>query len=249
MRVLGVDTATFTASAAIVENGRLVAEEMFPAADPAKRDGSPHVGGNHTEIILPLIQSVLESAAMALADISGLAVSIGPGSFTGLRIGLSTIKGIAYGWEVPVFGFSTLLANAMRVKDYDGLVCSFLDARKKQVYAALFRCRGDNLIRITEDSIQNADDIIDLVRSFNGDNGRPCLFIGDGTTAYEKLLRDAFGDGVDLRKGDSLPSVASAVAWLGERRCCDKAPVGLETNLAPIYLRPSEAEVKQKKIS
>jgi tRNA threonylcarbamoyladenosine biosynthesis protein TsaB len=249
MRVLGVDTATFTASAAIVENGRLVAEETFPAAEPAKRDGSPHVGGNHTEIILPLIQSVLKLAATSVADISGLAVSIGPGSFTGLRIGLSTIKGISYGWGVPVFGFSTLLANAMRVKDHKGLVCSFLDARTKQVYAALFRCRGDDLIRITEDSIQSADEVIDLVRSFNGNIGRPCLFIGDGTTAYEKPLRDAFGDRVDLRKGNELPSVASAVAWLGERQCRDKAAEDLGTNLAPIYLRPSEAEVKQKKIS
>jgi tRNA threonylcarbamoyladenosine biosynthesis protein TsaB len=249
MRVLGIDTATSTASAAIVENGWLIAEEIFPAVEPAKQDGSPQAGGNHTEVILPLIQSVLKSAALSVADISALAVSIGPGSFTGLRIGLSTIKGIAYGWGVPVYGVSTLLANAARVKEDDRLICSLLDARKKQVYAGLFRRRGDDLIRITDDSMQSAGETIDLVRSFNGENGRPCLFIGDGTVAYEKLLRDAFGDELELQKGAGLPSVASAVAGLAERPSCDKAAVDLGINLAPIYLRPSEAEVKRKKIS
>ncbi len=246
MRILGVDTATSTASVALIDNGRLVAEETSSASGSANAGNGHHFSGNHAEIILPLIQSVLRSAGVSLTEISCLAVSIGPGSFTGLRIGLSTVKGLAYGWGVPVVGVSTLLANAARVTDFDGLICSLLDARKKQVYAALFRRRGDEFARLTEDQILAPAEAIDLARNF--DNGRPCLFIGDGTVAYEKLLLESFGNGVTLRRGDSFPSVASAVARRSESQCSSLNPATLGA-LTPVYLRPSEAEVKRKNLS
>src|SRR5713101_6526754 len=164
MRTLGVDTATSTASVAIIEDGVLVAEKIFPRAVPVNGSTVGHFKSNHAEVLLPLIETALQAAAVSLSELSCLAVSIGPGSFTGLRIGLSTAKGLAYGWQIPVVGVSTLLANAARVTDYDGLICSLLDARKKQVYASLFRRCGERLARLTEDSVLAVTEVIDLVR-------------------------------------------------------------------------------------
>jgi tRNA threonylcarbamoyladenosine biosynthesis protein TsaB len=241
MRTLGVDTATSTASVAITEDGALVAERIVPRGAAANGSMAGHFKSNHAEVLLPLIESVLQEAAVSLAEISGLAVAIGPGSFTGLRIGLSTVKGLAYGWHIPVVGISTLLANAARVTDYDGLICPFLDARKKEVYASLFRRSGDSLSRLTEDSVLDVAEVIDLVRKYNA----PCLFIGDGTATYEKLLQQSLANGVYLRGENASPSVAAAVARLGEEHCRSSDRHAL-LSLAPVYLRSSEAEVKRK---
>src|ERR1051325_5013163 len=134
MRILGLDTATATASVALVEDGRIVADEI--TRENASHRFTGVSTGNHAEIVLPLIRSALEKAGATIADLTALAVSVGPGSFTGVRIGLSTIKGLSYGSSIPVLWFSTLLANAARVGSFEGLICSLFDARKKQVYAA-----------------------------------------------------------------------------------------------------------------
>src|SRR5215470_3849581 len=214
MRTLGVDTATSTASVAIIEDGLILAEKIIPRGSSVNRTTLKRLRSNHAEILLPLIASVLQTCALSLPELSALAVSIGPGSFTGLRIGLSTIKGLAYGSDIAVVGISTLLANAARVTDYDGLICSLLDAQKKEVYGALFNRSGDNLERVTEDSVLGVKDIIDLVRKHNAH----CLFIGDGVALYKKLLKEALGDRVYLRTEYTSPSVAAAVARLGAKR-------------------------------
>jgi tRNA threonylcarbamoyl adenosine modification protein YeaZ len=87
-----------------------------------------------------------------VGEIAGIAVSIGPGSFTGVRIGLSTVKGLAYGADMPAVGISTLHAIAARVSGFDGIVCPILDARKRDVYAAIFRKQGNQLERLAADS-------------------------------------------------------------------------------------------------
>src|SRR3970282_1974851 len=159
MMILGIDTATATASVALVEEGRVIAEEVRTAL----KQSGPHPSGgrgNHAEILLPLIGMVLAKAGVLLPEISAFAVSIGPGSFTGLRIGLSTVKGLAYGWEVPVVGVPTLLAVAARVTGWDGLVCPLLDARKKEVYAALFRKEAETLERLAEDLVCSAEAVL-----------------------------------------------------------------------------------------
>ncbi len=241
MRTLGVDTATSTASVAIVEDGLLVAEEIIPRRASGNGSTLNRFRSNHAEILLPLIASVLQTASVSLSELSAFAVSIGPGSFTGLRIGLSTVKGLAYGWDIPVQGVSTLLANAARVTDYDGFICSFLDARKKEVYAALFRRSGDSLERLSEDSVLDIKEVIDLVRKHDA----RCLFIGDAAAVYEKLLTESLGDKVCFRGENTRPSIAAAVARLGEERCASSDRHAL-LPLAPIYLRSSEAESKRK---
>ena len=240
MKVLGIDTATATASVALVEGGRLVLEEVHTEPKPA--EGFPSKGrGNHAEILMPLVETVLNKAGVSLSDISGFAVSIGPGSFTGLRIGLSTVKGLAYGCKIPVVGIPTLLAVAARVTDWDGLICPFLDARKKEVYAALFRKKAQRLERLTQDLASPPDEILQRIELL--DNREPCLFIGDGAMVYGNLITNALRERGFLTLGESFPSTAYSVARLGEERFNKQEFDSLGT-LVPLYLRPSEAELK-----
>ena len=149
MRIVGIDTSSATASVALLEDGQIIAERCHPISIAGHAAGLAGFKSNHAEILLPLVESVARQARVSLPEVSGIALSIGPGSFTGLRIGLSTVKGLAYGWGIPVVGVSTLLAQAARVGDFDGVICSFLDARKHEVYAALFRKSKHGLTRLT----------------------------------------------------------------------------------------------------
>jgi tRNA threonylcarbamoyladenosine biosynthesis protein TsaB len=233
MRILGVDTATPTASVALIEDGELAAEEIYPPSATAK-------SANHAEIILPLVDAVLSRRGITLSELSGLALSIGPGSFTGLRIGLSTIQGLAYGSAIPVVGVSTLLANASRASEWEGLICSLLDARKKEVYASLFRKSGSKLNRLTEDFVAPAQSMIEAVQRVGA--SAACLFVGDGCKVYRRLLSDTLGIQAHFwGAADSSPSVACAVARLSEERFRSNDVDSLAT-LTPVYLRPSEAE-------
>jgi len=190
-----------------------------------------------------LIDKLLEKTGLRLTDLSVFALAIGPGSFTGLRIGLSTVKGLAYGSETPVVGVSTLEAVAARVNDSDGFICPFLDARKKEVYAALFCRQGKTLERVSDDVAATPENVVEAVRRLI--HGEPCLFIGDAVRTYANVVKESLGENGRLTLGENYPSIASAVAFLAEekilRQQCD--PVG---PLVPLYLRPSEAELKRK---
>ncbi len=246
MRILGIDTATSTASVALVENGTIIADERYlqTSCDPRSVFNQPKVG--HAEIILPLIESVLAAARCSLPNLDGIAISIGPGSFTGLRIGLSTVKGLAYRWQRPVAGVSTLWANAARVTDFVGVVCSLFDARKKEVYVSFFRRTADDLSRLTEDTIAPVSALIDQARNLAG--GAPCLFIGDGAKVYENILGASFGNEVRCCTGDGYPSLASAVARLGEERL-EVSDGDFLGAMVPVYLRRAEAEIKHRELS
>lgn len=241
MKILGIDTATATASVALVEEGKLLCEEVG--------SGNPQAAlllsvdrGNHAEILLPLIERVLRKAALTLDEISALAVSIGPGAFTGLRIGLSTVKGLAYGGKIPVVGVSTLHAIAARVTDRDGYICPFLDARKKEVYAALFRKKAESLERLSADLVSPPENVIQRIQVLTGEDS--CLFIGDGAIVYSDLIAASLGRMGVPTFGESYPSTAYAVACLGEERLRKDESDALGP-LVPLYLRPSEAELKK----
>lgn len=240
MRILGLDTSTSVASVAISEDGRIVAEDFYPRHATAERSVAK---SNHAEIILPLIDSVLQRAGTGLSDVTGIAVSIGPGSFTGVRIGLSTVKGLAYGTGMPAAGISTLQAIAARVAGFEGIVCPILDARKGEVYASVFRKHGNRLERLTEDALMP---ILSFLRELRGieKTGR-CLFIGAGVAAYGPLLQRAADLQISVAEEEGMPSVAASIALLSERQFIDDRPVQL-ADLAPVYLRRPECESRMK---
>jgi tRNA threonylcarbamoyladenosine biosynthesis protein TsaB len=240
MRVIGIDTASATASVALVENGLLLSEKTGLYCDSNSDAIRRTSKSNHAETIVPLIELLFESTGLSLQDVAGFALSNGPGSFTGLRIGLSTVKGLAYGSKIPVVAISTLFAHAARVRDYDGLICAFLDARKNEVYAAVFRKTGDVVNRVTEDTVASAANVVATVRELQ--RGASCLFVGDGAAVYKDLLLDS--PGVRLLETINYPTVAATVARLAEDRFrCNK--VDDLSTLTPAYVRPSEAEFKR----
>ena len=240
--ILGIDTSTTIASVALVERGKIVGEES--ASDRVLSGGlAPAARANHAEVVLLLIDRLLGRAALVLADVAGFAVTIGPGSFTGLRIGLSTAKGLTYGVDAPVVGIPTLLALAARVNDHEGLICPLLDARKKEVYAALFRRTDQGLERISDDVVLSPEQVVESVRSVT--DREACLFLGDGVWVYRNAIQAGLGDRALFNSGDSYPSTAAAAARLGEKKILsgEREAAG---SLAPIYLRPSEAELKRR---
>ena len=240
MRILGLDTSTSVASVAISEDGRIVAEDFYPRQGTGERSVAK---SNHAEIILPLIDSVLQRAGVGLSEVTGIAVSVGPGSFTGVRIGLSTVKGLAYGTGMPAAGISTLQAIAARVAGFEGIVCPILDARKGEVYASVFRKHGNQLERLTEDALMPILSFLWELRGL-GKTVR-CLFIGDGVAAYRPLLQRAAGSQIFFAEEEGTPSLAASIALLSERQFIDDRSVRLE-DLAPVYLRRPDCESRMK---
>lgn len=243
MRILGIDTALPAASVALVDGAELLAEETREA--PANSATTVNPPGNHAETLIPLIAGLLNKACLTVEQLSGVAVSIGPGSFTGLRIGLATAKGIAYDSGVPLVGISTLHANAARVNDYDGVIGALLDARKGEVYMALFRRDAPKTTRLMPDSVFSIKSAIDLLRQHCDGTGATPLLVGHGARIYERRLREALGSSLVIRgEHKGYPSVASQVALLGGERFTRSTgdDVG---RLTPVYLRTSEAERKR----
>ncbi|MGH7927306.1 MAG: tRNA (adenosine(37)-N6)-threonylcarbamoyltransferase complex dimerization subunit type 1 TsaB, partial [Candidatus Binatia bacterium] len=211
MRVLGIDTSSSHASVAIAQNGRLITDRFY-SSEPQDRPSEVDSKKHHAEILLPLIDSTLKTAGCSLSDITGFAVTVGPGSFTGLRIGLSTVKGLSYGSGVPVIGVSTLHACAARISNFNGQVCAILDARKKELYCALFSWRGGLLERISNDTIMSFEELVDQLCRVG--STEPILLTGEGVKKYGHLLVRALGKQIFLRENENLPTIAGASALL-----------------------------------
>ena len=246
MRILGIDTAIPTASVALIQDGELLAEEIHDKS--AKRNqGAGQPLGNHAEVVLPLIEALFEKAQITVQQLSGIAVSIGPGSFTGLRIGLATAKGIAYESGLPLVGVSTLHANAARVNNFEGIIASLLDARKDELYLALFRHDDVTTTRLTSDSVVCLDSAVDLVREYYVGSSEDLLIVGGGAKACELRLIDALGLAAQTSGCACYPSIAAQVAILACQRFVSSS-VDDAGALTPVYLRVSEAESKRKKL-
>ncbi len=224
MLVLGVETSTMQGGVALVSGDRLVSEYTL------------NVEATHSERLLPAIDRMLHDAGIGLDALGGIAVSIGPGSFTGLRIGLSTVKGLAYATGLPVVGVPTMEALAWTIPFVGQQVCPVLDARKQEVYAALFRFENGVLVRSMPETALAPELLCSKIR-------RPTLFLGDGLEAYGELFRRRLGDRLLVPPLASRGARAACVAELGRQRLL-RGERDATDSLAPCYLRPSEAELR-----
>lgn len=222
MRVLGIETATWTASVAIIDEGQTLAEHTLPQS------------ASHGTSLFPLIGDALRSTALRLSDIELLAVSIGPGSFTGLRIGLSVVKGLALATGTPVIGVPTLEALAFAVGPQPQLLWATLDARKREVYAAAFRYSGDRVECVMPATVCTAEELARRLQP-------PCVVVGNGVDAYGEVLRARCGSGVELRPAAAVAPSGAAVARLGLLRFGEQGEDQM-SGLEPCYVRSSEAE-------
>jgi tRNA threonylcarbamoyladenosine biosynthesis protein TsaB len=225
MITLAIDTATKTAGVALLGDERILAEYFFD------------LPVNHSETVLPAVHRGLELAGIGVAGVGLIALTVGPGSFTGLRIGASTVKGLALAAGTPVVGVSTLEALAYNAVGFPGVICPLLDARKGEVYAGLYRTDGEGFPEpVMEERVATPGDILPHVQ---GD----ALFLGDGLAAAAGLIAGRPG-GITHFLPPNLQSIrASSVALIGRRKRQRGEALDL-TTFVPRYLRRSEAEIR-----
>jgi tRNA threonylcarbamoyladenosine biosynthesis protein TsaB len=225
MNILALDTSGVTASVALLQD-ETVRAEMFL-----------NLGRNHSEILLTSIEHLLNATGLEIREIDVFACTVGPGSFTGIRIGISTVKGLALAFDRPIVGLSALEVLAMNAMGFQKKICPMIDARRGQVYAGLYVDNGtDILTNIIPERLVKANDFLELIAG-------ETVFIGTGAVKYGDSIRRGFA-GRGYFVVDYLHQIhASAVGVLAGR----KALAGGLTDavkLIPLYLRRSEAEEK-----
>ena len=230
MRLLAVDTSTLTGALALLDDETIVAESRL------------NVAITHGERLLAAIDALLVSARWSLAEVDALAVAVGPGSFTGLRIGVSTVKGLAFATGKPVVAVSTLEALAWSLPFAAPPVCPVLDARKGEVYTALFVTSGGRVERLWPDRAISPRVLAEELAREERLRGGPVVFVGDGVAPHSPMFQEVLGPRARLAPpGHRLPSGAS-VADLG-RRALLRGETVEAAALVPRYVRPFEAEL------
>ncbi|WP_295765136.1 tRNA (adenosine(37)-N6)-threonylcarbamoyltransferase complex dimerization subunit type 1 TsaB [uncultured Oscillibacter sp.] len=224
MRILALETAAKAVSAAITEDGKVLAS------------GYQDTGLTHSRTLMPIVEGLLKNTGMTVGDLDAVAVSAGPGSFTGVRIGVSAAKGLAFAGDKPCIGVSTLAALARNVAFAGGLIVCAMDARRQQVYNALFEARDGAPARLTPDRAIALADLAEALR----DDPRPKTVLGDGGQMCFDYLTAA---GVPCRLAPAHLVKEDAVSVALEAEELARAG-GLVTaqELAPVYLRPPQAE-------
>ncbi|MBP5427359.1 MAG: tRNA (adenosine(37)-N6)-threonylcarbamoyltransferase complex dimerization subunit type 1 TsaB [Clostridiales bacterium] len=227
MKILALDTSTKVASVAIIDQDKMLAE-YFVNTDKM----------NHSQKLMPVIDGVIKDLGIDLREIDYYAVSVGPGSFTGLRIGVATVKGMAYANNKKVVAVDTLDAIANNVSYSDDIVCCIMDARNRQVYVAMY----DGKKKIVEDTAIDIDELIDKLIFL----GTRIIFVGDGVLVYSEYLKEKLQDNFVMpRRVDVLPR-ASSVAELALGKIQNQEILSCE-DLVPNYLRKSQAEREYEK--
>lgn len=233
MRVIGLDTSTATGGVALLEGERLVAEYTLSVQRTT-----------HAERLLPALQRVMEDAGWdPAAGVDGVAVAIGPGSFTGLRIGVVTAKALSYAWGARLVGVPTLDAMAYQAAVPGALICPGVDARHGHLFCAAYRMEGEAPAACLGAALRPLDEWVAHVAALAAGGESPVVFVGDGIDQSWDELRRRFGSRA-LRPPAGLRTLRSgAVAGLGALRL-RQGRADDPAGLAPMYLRASEAERK-----
>ena len=223
MRVLGIDSSTPGCSVALLNNDTIVAERI---ADPHP---------SYSKYLLQMVDQVLTEGKSRLDDVDGFAVTIGPGSFTGLRIGVSLLKGFVLATEKPFVGINSLEAMACTLDSPKHPVCTVLDARKSEVYAAVFESQKDGLHPLLKESALSPEALCEKIEV-------PTLFIGNGVERYREVFKDSLG--ARFMEPGTLPrfSTAAGTALLASRQFDHQNNFDLK-QLRINYIRKSEAEL------
>lgn len=222
MKILALETSAGPASCAVTENGVVLASAYNNTAL------------THSQTLMPMVESMLKQAGLTFSDMDLLAVAAGPGSFTGVRIGVAVLKGLAFAEDKPCVGVSTLAAIARGAEGigFEGIVCAAMDARCRQVYTACFEVQGGSFRRISEDEAISTEELKTRLLTF----GKPILLLGDGA----KLCYNEFKDTVPhLLLAAEHIRFQSAVGVAAEAALCETVTAEA---LQPLYLRLPQAE-------
>lgn len=228
MIVLGIESSTPVASVALVSAEKLLGEITL------------NIGLTHSEQLLPIIDELLRKTKLSRTALEGIAIASGPGSFTGLRIGMATAKGLAQGLAIPLVGVPTLLALAYLQLGRPGLVCPMLNARREEIYTALFRFDSEQKYELLEPyQAVNPQLWAEKLLEYT----EPVLLCGDGAIDYVNLWQEMLGETSSISPAQLLTARGASVAWLGKERLVRGERDDLVA-LKPLYIRSSEAQRK-----
>jgi len=222
MKILALDSTAVAASVALCEDEILLGEYTI------------RNGNTHSETLLPMVESILRFFEITPNDIDLFATSAGPGSFTGVRIGAATLKGLAFATEKPCIGVSTLEALARNLDTVDGIVCPVMNARRKQVYTAIFRIENRTMARLLPDSALPLSELDEILHGYSSE---PIYLVGDGYDISVEALTCPLSVTPERLRHQSAYSVAQTAlaAYRAGVRTTD-------VEMVPTYLRPSQAE-------
>lgn len=222
MKILALDSTAIVGTVALCEDTRLIALYTL------------NTGNTHSQTLLPMIESALRCAEWTVDDVELFAVSQGPGSFTGVRIGVATVKGLAFGKNIPCAGVSTLEALAFNLRAFNGIICPVMNARRAQVYNALFSCKDGVLTRLCPDRAISIAELDEQLCTMD----LPVYLVGDGydisRQGFTKTAVCSVPEELRYQSAYSVAMCGLAAYQRGE--ACD------DTTLAVTYLRPSQAE-------
>jgi len=228
MLILAIDTSSATATTALMENGRLLAEFI------------QNTGKTHSQRLMLMIDEMLKSCGKKPQDIDLYACAAGPGSFTGLRIGASAVKAMAQVFDKPIAAIPALDALAYNLYRFDGYICPMLDAQRGAVYSALYRWEKDKLEKLEDYRVIDAKTLVDKLNELD----QPVVILGDGIEIAAKHL-DAAGRISLAPAGHLQPRAASSAAIA--RQMQEQGLVESCYSFRPVYIRKSQAEVEYEK--
>ena len=221
MKILSIECSAVPCSAAISEDGKIIASKFI------------NVGLTHSQTLMPMVEEVLKEAKISIKDIDGFAVSAGPGSFTGIRIGISAIKGMATPENKPCYPVSTLLAMAQNYKDTDCLICAVMDARCNQVYNANFEIENGKITRLCEDRALLCEELAKEIKNISQNQNKCVIIVGDGANLFYEFVKDI--ENVSKADEERVYQNAIGVALAAKDYVEPK-------ELLPVYLRLPQAE-------
>lgn len=224
MKILSVDCSSSVATVAILDENKLISEVTFNNQK------------QHSIILMDLIDSTLKTNKLKINDIEGFVVSKGPGSFTGLRIGMATIKGLCLGSNKPFVSISTLDALAYNVINFKGIICPIMDALRDNVYCKFLKSNGKQLEDITDYLHLSIDEVIEKSNNYNEE----IIFVGDGLNVHFSKLKENISKSNFPTNNLNIVK-ASSLGELGLKKILNGDSDDLNTS-APLYLRKSQAE-------
>ena len=224
MQILAFETSAKAAGVALLQDGRLLGEY------------TQNSGQTHSRTLMKMAEDLLQNCDRQVTDVDAVACAAGPGSFTGVRIGVAAAKGFAWGRELPCYGVSTLEAMALSLGAWQGYVCPCMDARRSQVYNALFSVSQGTLERLREDRAIALSDLTEELKALDG----PIFLVGDGSILTYRTLSGEIPNLV-LPPEHRMHQRADGVALLAAQKIAAGEP-GDANALTPNYLRLSQAE-------
>ena len=224
MLILAFETTAKAGSVALLEDGKLLAESY------------QNTGLTHSQTLMVMAEDMLKAAGKTMADVTAVAVAEGPGSFTGVRIGVAAAKGLAWGAELPCYGVSTLESMALTLGIYEGYICPVMDARRSQVYNSLFYVNRGSIERVCEDRAIALADLKTELEHIDG----PIFLVGDGSNLTYNTLKDAIASLI-LPPEHRMHQRASGVALAAAKKIA-AGDSGDAASMVPNYLRLSQAE-------